>query len=431
MIEYLSEFFYQIWQILLELSPSLLLGLLVAGALQAFLPSDFLSRRMKKRNSASVFKAVLFGIPIPLCSCGVIPATLALYRQGASKGASTGFLISTPQTGVDSILVTASFLGWPFTLFKLGAAFISGMAGGMIVNIFDRDKTGVSEGISDRENSSATSPAAIEAIQGIETEKSRSKITQMIQYGVYDILGAIDSWLIFGVLVSALISILVPQSLFSEYSWSQGILGVFLVLLISTPLYVCTTGSVPIAASLIAAGLPAGSALVFLMAGPATNVATIGAVYKSLGKRVAIFYLLTVILFSSVFALFFDSLLSSIPVSQPLAQHGAHLSWLSIGAAILLIMLLVYLRMLRIRNYINFKKLGGSPMDMNIQVDGMTCMHCVSRVKVSLENHPAIQEATPDLGSGKVVLKMEEGRDKPDMQELDSIIDQAGYKLVQ
>ncbi len=130
----MTVFLLNLWQVFLDLSPSLLLGLLLAGMLHVYLPKGLIHRGMSRPNLTSALRASLVGVPMPLCSCGVVPAALALKNEGASKGATTSFLISTPQTGVDSLLVSASFLGWPFALFKLAAAFLTGLIGGSLVN---------------------------------------------------------------------------------------------------------------------------------------------------------------------------------------------------------------------------------------------------------------------------------------------------------
>ncbi len=268
MVPWLSAYLAATWQILLELSPSLLAGLFIAGLMHVYLPTGYVHRGLSSPDLRSVMRASLIGVPLPLCSCGVIPAAIGLRNEGASKGAATAFMISTPQTGVDSILVSASFLGWPFALFKLGRRSSPGWSGGALVNRLTEPD-----------------PAPAAKSPGADGSRRALGMPGVLRYALFDLLGAIDLWLIAGILVAALISVLVPPDFFAGQPWSQGLVGMLLVLAISLPLYVCTTASVPIAASLIAAGMPAGSALVFLMAGPATNVATIGAVYRTLGGR--------------------------------------------------------------------------------------------------------------------------------------------------
>lgn len=405
-------FFQNLWQVFLDLSPSLLLGLLLAGVLHVYLPKGLVHRSMSRPDLGSAWWASLIGVPMPLCSCGVVPAALALRNEGASKGATTSFLISTPQTGVDSVLVSASFLGWPFALFKLAAAFVTGLMGGTLVNRFTAHEPRL--------------PIVDARRQG--AEESGGKAVRVLRYAVFDLMGAIDLWILAGVIVAALITSLVPADFFSDRAWSSGILGMLVVLAISLPLYVCTTGSVPIAASLIAAGMPAGSALVFLMAGPATNVATIGAVYRALGGRVLAIYLGTVIVMSIAMGLGFNFVLSGISGVGVGHEHGGA-DWISIACALLVIGLMLFLSARRIRRRIAERALlrDADKRDLVLQVEGMTCQHCVARVKKTLEGFDGVEEAIPSLSSGRVCVR----GDHLDAALLAQAVEKAGYKVVE
>jgi len=400
--------FATLWQILLELSPSLLLGLLIAGLIHAYLPTGFIHRGLSRPDLHSVLWASLVGVPLPLCSCGVIPAALGLRNEGASKGATTAFLISTPQTGVDSILVSAAFLGWPFALFKLAAAFATGLIGGALVNRL-----------------TPPDPPAVQTAPGAgHSAAPRGGVQAALRYAVHGLLGAIDLWILAGVLAAALITLLLPADYFASQSWSHGMLGMLLMLAIALPLYVCTTGSVPIAASLIAAGLPAGSALVFLMAGPATNLATFGAVYRTLGGRILAIYLGTVVVMSLLFGLLFDVLLQSPSASAPVPQVHAHgTDWLGIGSALLLMALMLYLSFRRLRA--RLRPAAVVPSDLALSVQGMSCSHCVASVKRALEGCAEVEEAMPDLASGLVRVR---GRDL-DASVLAAAVQRAGFQV--
>jgi uncharacterized membrane protein YraQ (UPF0718 family)/copper chaperone CopZ len=388
MLDALGRFPIELWQILLELSPSLLLGLFIAGLVHVYVPAAAIHRRLSRPDLASSVRASVLGVPLPLCSCGVIPTALGLRKAGASPGATTSFMISTPQTGVDSILVSAAFLGWPFALFKLAAAFVTGVIGGVLVNRFTQaPETPVEQGQTD--------------LDPVGRDRG---VLGAVRYAVVDLLGAIDYWLIAGILLAALISTLVPADFFVGRAWSQGLVGMLVVLAISLPLYVCTTASVPIAASLIAAGMPVGSALVFLMAGPATNVATIGAVYRTLGGSVLGLYLGTVVVMSLGFGLLFDGLLLSVPAMSAEHVHGG--DWLSLLSALVLLGLLGWLMWRRRSGHAG----GGqeaaasaaSADALVLRVKGMSCQHCVGSVKRSLESLEAVDEAVPDLATGRV-----------------------------
>ena len=267
------------------------------------------------------------------------------------------------------------------------AAFVTGVLGGVLVNRLTPA-------------SAAQTPVGASALDAPGSDRG---IVGAVRYAVFDLLAAIDLWLIAGVLVAALITTLVPADFFIGQAWSQGLLGMLVVLAISLPLYVCTTASVPIAASLIAAGMPAGSALVFLMAGPATNVATIGAVYRTLGGVVLALYLATVVVMSLGFGLLFDQVLQAAPVLDAPHEHGA--GWLGTLSALLLLALLALLSWRRARR----PAVGGAgaagddaPGGVVLHVQGMTCQHCVGSVKRSLEAVDRVTEAVPDLATGRV-----------------------------
>jgi len=403
----LLSYFNEVWRILLELSQPLLAGLFLAGLLHRFLPAGFIHRTLSKPGFASTFKAVLVGVPMPLCSCGVVPTALGLKREGASNGATTGFLISTPSTGVDSILVSGAFLGWPFAIFKVFAAFITGIIGGIIA-----DKVTPDQKVADTPAVMADEPEQDKGIRGI------------IHYTVVELYGAIDRWIVAGILIAAAITALMPDNFFQHLDWAQGLAGMLLMLTISIPLYVCTTGSVPVAAAFIAAGMPLGTALVFLMAGPATNLATIGAVYRTLGGRLLAVYLATVIVMSIAFGLGFGFVLSDVPVQQ-VHEHGT--DWTGVVSALIVIALTLYLNLKRYlsrrRNPVN--QYREFDMGLTLKVEGMSCQHCVASVKKSLESIDEVESATPDLNSGDVIVTGE----NLDKDILETAIRDAGYQV--
>jgi hypothetical protein len=404
----IAEFFTHLWQVLLELSPSLLLGLLLAGLLHAYLPRGLVHRGLSTPTLGSAWRASLIGVPMPLCSCGVVPAALALRNEGASKGATAAFLISTPQTGIDSLMVSASFLGWPFALFKLAAAFVTGLLGGVLTNRFTRHRPQL-------------------PLSGADsgTTVGGNRLLEALQYALFDLLAAIDLWILAGVAAAALVATVVPPDWLGHQPWSNGILGMLVVLAIALPLYVCTTGSVPIAASLIAAGMPLGSALVFLMAGPATNLATIGAVYRALGGRVLAIYLGTVTVMSVLLGLGFQWILGDAARAPAIQAHGG--GWPSTASALLVAALAAYLAALRLRRRLRERvaRRDVRSGDLVLRVEGMTCQHCVARVKHTLEGYDAVEEALPSLSSGLVRIR---GRHL-DASALAGAVERAGYTV--
>jgi uncharacterized membrane protein YraQ (UPF0718 family)/copper chaperone CopZ len=373
-----------IWDILLELAPWLLLGTAIAALLHGWVPRDLIRRQFQ--GPAGVAKAVLFGVPMPLCSCGVIPAGLGLKRDGASDGATLGFLISTPQTGVDSILVSASFLGWPFALFKVASAAVTGLVGGWWAEATSR-------------------PAARESVAPLETEPraGRRGAAEMVDHGV-DIPRSIWRWLVFGVVVSAAITVLMPPQALAGLGRFGSLGAGVAALVVSLPLYVCATASVPIAAALVAAGMPAGAALVFLMAGPATNVAEIGAVYRALGGRVLTIYLTTLIVGSLGLGVLFDGVLGTTAARTALGhEHGA--AWWSVGSAAALLGLLAWFATEDLRRLWNGRR--GAPSAgrrVEIPIDGMTCQNCVRRVETALRGTDGVDAVEVTLEPGRAVV---------------------------
>lgn len=346
-----------IWSILVELAPWLFLGAMAAAVLHVVLPAGWLERQLS--GYGGVAKAVALGVPLPLCSCGVIPAGLGLKRDGASDGSAVGFLISTPQTGVDSVLVAATFLGWPFALFKVFAAALTGLVGGFLVE--------------------ASSPAA--APRPLVAQDARPRTWRDgLDHGL-ELIRSIWGWLVFGVVASAALTVLVPTGALSGTAFGSGPLALLVALVVAVPLYVCATASVPIAASLVAAGLPTGAALVFLMAGPATNVATIGAVSKGFGARVTAIYLATIVIGSVALALVFDALWGGTALAA-VATHE-HATWWGQASAVALVGLIGWFAAEDVRAWV--RKLGGSMESagdrvVELQVKGMNCGGCSSKL---------------------------------------------------
>ncbi len=372
------------WGISLELAPWLLLGTAVAGVLHVALPAGFVHRQLGGR--LGVAKAVALGVPLPLCSCGVIPAGLGLRRDGASPGATVGFLISTPQTGVDSILVSASFLGWPFALFKLLSAAVTGLVGGWIA-----------DGTKDVE----AVVAADESVAASSSDRPRD-LKEALAHAL-DVLRSIWRWIVFGVAASAAIETLVPDAFFSSLADRGALLPMLASLAVSLPLYVCATASVPIAASLVAGGLPGGAALVFLMAGPATNVATIGAIHRALGRRALTVYLATIIGGSLLSGWLFDSVLAADAVAAP-HVHGEQ-KWWAVASAVALLAGIGWFAVEDLKRFATRFGADSARPRFEVAVDGMTCNNCVSRLEKALRALDGVSSATVILEPGRAIVR--------------------------
>ncbi|WP_406656206.1 SO_0444 family Cu/Zn efflux transporter [Methanolobus sp. ZRKC2] len=310
------------WNLFLEMAPYLFLGFTVAGLLHVFVPEGqiikYLGSSAGKIRSA--LNATLMGIPIPLCSCGVVPTALSLQKRGATKGATLSFLISTPETGVDSIAITYALLDPIMTIFRPLATLITALSAGIAENFLGREKNTspvtkaaekeveVSKNVLMIQPAATCSDSSCSCQPSLGEEKelsSKERLIDGIRYAYVELPGDISKWLLFGILVAGIISYAIPYELVETYL-GGGIASMFVMLLVGIPLYICATASTPLAAALIAKGMSPGTAFVFLLAGPATNAATITMVTKFLGKRSVTIYLTTIAVCSVTFGLILD-----------------------------------------------------------------------------------------------------------------------------
>lgn len=415
-MEYINQFFIDFIEILNEMSPYLMLGFLFAGILKVAFPQKFIDKYLGQKNGKSVLYASLLGIPLPLCSCGVIPTGISFYKSGASKGSSVSFLISTPQTGVDSILVTYSLLGLPFAIIRPFIALITGFLGGLLANRFDTDEKAVTESIEDSCcTTEKESDCGCDENCATETKEKRPALYTMFKYAFVDFLQDISKWLIIGLLLAAFISVLIPDDFFSSYIGNDFI-GMLVILVASIPLYICATSSVPVAAILMMKGISPGAALVFLMAGPATNAATITVLNKVMGKKTMWSYLISIISGALLFGLLIDNVFprewfEMSTLHNHMHAHEGHWmlpKWLQWSSSILLTLLILngYLQ-----KYLSGKKEVNQPVskdiidDMLVVVNGMSCNHCKNSVEKHIGALSNITKAEVNLEQKKLHLQ--------------------------
>lgn len=306
----LSDILVQAWNVTAVMAPYLLLGFFVAGVLSAFVPVSFIENHLGKRGLWQIVKASLLGVPIPLCSCSVIPVAASLRRHGATQGATISFLTSTPQTGVDSIAATWGLLGPVFAVFRVMVAFITGCICGAAVEAFTPPSEESATG-HDKENCPTCNP-----------QKSAKKWKQVFTYGFGTLPRDIGRALLIGILVSGLLGALVPADFFTRYLSSEW-LSMLAVMALGIPLYVCSTGSIPIALAMIGMGLSPGAALVFLITGPATNAATIATVLQTMGRRAVTIYLLTLAGCSLAAGGLLNRILTAQIITEQVHHHAA------------------------------------------------------------------------------------------------------------
>ncbi|MDP8262083.1 MAG: SO_0444 family Cu/Zn efflux transporter [Candidatus Ancaeobacter aquaticus] len=300
-----------------SMSPFLLLGLFFAGIIHVYVPTNKIGKSIGKKTTSSVTKAALWGIPLPLCSCGVIPAALSLRKHGASKGATLSFLVSTPETGVDSIAITYSLLDPLFTIFRPVAAFVTAMTCGIAENFFSRKEK--------EEEIKVTEDVCRICNENEKPGHSHSplrKIWRIFEYGYIEFLGDIGKWLFIGIIAAGMITAIIPEGFFTRFI-GQGFLEMIIMLIAGIPLYICASATTPIAASLIVVGVSPGAALVFLLSGPATNLATLTVVWKYIGKKSAVIYLLSIAVTSLLMGLALNFIYSYFDM-HVVTQLGKH-----------------------------------------------------------------------------------------------------------
>lgn len=434
------RFLEETLRLFVEISPYLMLGFLFAGLLHTLLGESYIRRHFSKSGWGSTIKAAVFGIPLPVCSCAVIPLAESMRKDGASKSATMAFMVSTPSSGVDSIMATYALMGPVYAVFRPIASFLSGVFVGIVTH-FKGDDNGKDNGKdngeekSGKEKNQSPGQAAIDtSTPNAPPRKPKKSVKEAMTYGFKIIPGEIAKWLIVGVIVGGAISALVPEDFGTRYLGSP-ILNYLAVLAVSIPLYVCATGSIPIAASLIAKGVLPGAALAFLIAGPATNSVTISFVYKRMGKKITFFYVLSIAIVSIVTGIVFDTLVTGIgPGTSFVAAGGEHIphfiQYSCAGAMILIflnsrfdLLARAAKRLKRRDQMTGNNDNGNAPNTHTVTVPDMTCQHCKMKITNALERVPGIQSVSIDLPQHEVTVETEIER-----QKIIDILKQEGYQ---
>ncbi len=395
----ISDFFKEFYVLVSEMAPYLLFGFLFAGLLKAFFPTDGIVGFMGKRNFRSVFNASMLGVPLPLCSCGVIPTAVSFYRNGASKGATTSFLISTPQTGVDSIFATYSLLGLPFAIIRPVVALVTGLVGGVASHALDKDQA---------------SPPVQSSVKDKKADKETfaMRMKTVFQYGFGELVEDIVKWLLIGLLAAAFLSLVIPDSFFTQYIGNPW-LEMLVVLVAAVPMYICATGSIPLAAVLLMKGLSPGAALVFLMAGPATNVATMMVISNTMGKKAFLIYLSTIVGGALLFGTIVNEFLPASWFGMSHMSHHDHsmgggivnmLSSVFLLAIVLVAIWNKWLKNIVLKNKSKDMEQVENPFYTTISVEGMTCNHCRMTVEKNISGMEGVEEVEVDLPTGHVKI---------------------------
>ena len=391
----------EIWTLLCEMSPYLLLGFLLAGLMHEFVPGKVYTKYLGERSLKSVVLAALFGVPLPLCSCGVIPTAMGIRREGASRGATISFLIATPQTGVDSIIATYSLMGLPFAIIRPIVALVTAVFGGVLCNVFERDNEqlplkGESKKLpfkGDSEGLASTSKGGLAGSLG-----------RALAYAFGEMMEDIGKWLAIGLIVAGIITAAVPDSWFTIFQGNT-LYSILFVLVFSIPMYLCATGSIPIALALMLKGLTPGAALVLLMAGPASNAASILVVGKVLGKRSMLIYLIAIITGAVFFGFGIDYLLPrewfTAPVAQYEACHEEGIGLFSYICTGLLLVLLLRALFFAGHHHHHHHHEGIEAASCFIyNVEGMNCSHCAENVQQAIAAVEGVEQVEVSLHEG-------------------------------
>jgi uncharacterized membrane protein YraQ (UPF0718 family)/copper chaperone CopZ len=404
--------------------------------LKVYFPQKHIDKFLGKPDFKSSVNASLLGIPMPLCSCGVIPTGISFFKNGASKGATNSFLISTPQTGVDSIFATYSMLGWPFALLRPIVAFVTGVVGGALTNWLIKEKpvkpTSPFAGFkidTGKVTGTVNFPDDSCGPNGTKIDDNRHSLVRAADYAFVELLQDIAKWLILGFFVAALISVALPDDFFSLFK-GLGIIEILVVLAASVPIYVCATGSIPIAAVLLMKGVSPGAALVFLMAGPATNVATITVLWKTMGRKSLVIYLSTIVIGAIVFGLLTNWLIPTEWILSKVmhihgdgSDHEMLPGWLQLSSALLLIFSIAggyFYSIFKKKN--TMEKIEG----ITVNVTGMTCSHCEANVKQNLEALKGITNVVADNKNNTVKIS----GSKINLAKVKETVNGLGYKFV-
>ena len=394
-VNYLRLFILEMWSLCLEMAPFLLMGMVIAGLISMFIDSRLILKHLGSKNFLSIIKSTVLGIPIPLCSCGVIPVAATLREAGASKGSTVSFLVSTPQTGVDSIFLTYGMLGPVFALFRPLAAFVSGVFSGLVINSFD-DVTHHHR--SDTDDVSNVNKPLVKRLE------------LGLRYGFLSLPSDIVVPLFQGLIIAAAIAIFIPPDFIAEYFSSNSYFMLIMMLVVSLPFYVCATASIPIAVVLMAKGVSAGAVFVFLMAGPATNASSIAIIKNILGRKTMYHFLFLTASTAIVFGFILDTFITIGPLAMSGSSHvhaadGYGSFFLTIFFLLILINAYVY----------KFKEgrteIGGGENDfdnskdrLSIEVDGMTCSHCKESVESAVYSCRGVENASVNLLTGEVIV---------------------------
>lgn len=414
MIDLITGFFTEATGLFIEMAPYLLLGFTVAGMLNALLSRGFIRRHVGGRGFGAITRAAAFGVPLPLCSCAVVPAAVSLKRSGASTPATLSFLIATPQTGVDSIVATYGLLGPLFAVFRPIAALVAGIFGGAVSRVVEdraaRTTMETEAAQTGADGAGSTTPAAAEAVRFAPAERWN----RFWRHAYVDSVESIAGNFVVGLLIAAAIGLLIPEDFFEGRVIGSGLAAMLLMIAVGVPMYICATSSIPIALALLAKGLDPGAAYVFLFAGPATNAATIAVLVGILGRRQTVAFVASVIASSLAFGALLNVVAERVGWVAPSpaggtanhAEGATRLDYLLAGALAVLIVA-AFVRIIRRRiqaRRSTAETVSAAEPVAEYRVRGMTCDCCVRSVNEAVRDVVGVTGVVVDLRSDRVLV---------------------------
>ena len=435
----MTKFFEIFLNLFVDMAYYLMLGLTLVGIFNLFVNRELIARQLGKNSFWSTVKACALGVPLPLCSCAVVPTGMYLKDKGASTATTTAFLISTPQTGVDSIVATYGMMGPTFAWFRPVAAFLSGVFGGFFVGLFDRKNkankiaehshdAAHDDCCSDEVECASGSCAAHREIK--KTDPFGKRILDTMHYAYIESVGEIAVHFLIGLLIATLITMFLPTDLIMRANLNSGILAMLLMIVIGMPMYICSTASIPIAVSFILKGISPGAAFVFLFMGPFTNAASLSILAKKLGKKVVALYVSISSVLAVLFGLLLDFLINQFNLKINIAQmsENAHenVSLFKLIVTVIFAALLLYSLGGIVMNKFNAKKASTQSTGEGTTYDvyGMTCNGCSSRLQALLLKDENVENAIVDHENDKATVYGDISADK-----VKTIVENAGFSM--
>jgi len=361
MLELLYKYINEVINFFIELAPYFILGLFVVGILKNFIKQEFIKKHLANNDLKTIVKSSIIGVPLPLCSCSVLPTAKYFKNNGASNSAVTSFLISTPTTGIDSILLSYGMMGPLFGIYRPIASFVSGLFGGYAIKLLGEDKKVEREYIKEKK----------------EKLKPSILIKNTLYYGFVEFVDELSINLIIGVLIASLISTFFPKELFESFLFTNLFISYIVMIILGLPMYVCATTSIPIALAFITKGVSPGAAFVFLTAGPISNIAAWLIVKEIIGKKNFIIYIVYVFISSILSGYILDLLFNVLNYPLPIQNNIDHEhNAFKFSAFVLLFLLLASIYRLKIKPIFNneYKNLS------KIKVKGMSCSRCENSI---------------------------------------------------